>query len=403
MKRNSVIAVFAAFTALAMPAIGHALTAAELVEKHIAARGGRAAWEALGALRLEGSSTGFSQTNPFVLLKTPVGHYHFDHVLGDKRVVTGWDGETAWWENHWYEAGAQKITGSDLGVVMRDIELPLTPFFDLEAAGHEVVLEGDADIDGMAVVAVRLTRKDGTSETWYFDPETFLEVARDSPGSDFGQPMDQRTVFDQFAPVGAGGAVMPHYIESQWYTRHRVLEIESVSTGVSVDESLFAMPPPIGMAPVLSMAGDWTVTAETRQRPDAEWSTATRTATITAELGRGLLRERMVAGDTLWERSLSYDRFRQQYVLTTINDRSPYLDIMRGTLEDGVVAASNLDTGTTRDVFGMKIYGRLTIKEITASGFVIEHESSIDGGEHWFTDARMTYARAGGSAALAAD
>ena len=373
-----------------------ALTVDEVVEKHIAARGGHAAWQGVGDLRMTGSFTGFSQVNPFTLHRTQDGHYHLDHVLGDKVVVIGWDGETAWWENNWMEPGARRISGPDLAVAMRDVEFPLTPFFDLDTAGHQVALAGESTIDGMKVVGVDLTRKDGSNETWYFDPDTFLEVARDSPGSDFGRPMTQRTIFDGFDQVGDAGAVMPHYVESQWYTRHRVMDIERVETGVAVDRNLFAMPAPLGMEPLLALVGSWSVKAETRPQPGAEWSTSERASTITAELARGMVRERLQGQEAVWERSFTYDRFRKDYVVTVINDQTPYLDIMRGALADGVITVSNQATGTTRDLVGRVIHGRLTIKEVGDDGFVIEHASSIDAGESWFQDARLTYSRTGG-------
>jgi len=376
---------------LAAPTAG--MTTDEVVARHIAARGGREAWAATGTLKIAGDFTAFSQTHPFKLYRTPDQRYHLDHMLGDKLAIIGWDGETPWWENHWYQEGAQRMTGADLAVLMRDIEYPLTPFFDLETAGHQLALLGEREIDGSATLALKLTRGDGSEETWYLDPETYLEVARDAPGSDFGQPMTRRTYFDAFQKIPGTEAIMPYYVESQWYTRDRVMDVTSVEIGAEVDDALFRMPPPIGMAPVLSMVGAWHVAVEQRQQPQAPWSSSSQASTITAEFGGALLRERSTAGPVTLERTLTFDRFRKHYVLTSITAQSTYLDIMQGTLEAGTITVSNEESGTTRDVFGLQLLGRMTLHDLSDQGFSMEHETSIDGGKTWFTDARRTYTK----------
>ena len=392
VRRAGLSAILAA--GLALPAT--ALTVDEVVAKHIDARGGKEAWQSVGNVKVTGSFTAFSQINPFTLNRATDGRYHLDHMLGDKLVVIGWDGETAWWENHWFQEGAQEISGVDHAVVIRDIEYPLTPFFHLEEAGHKVKLLGESDVEGTKTLGIELTRADGSTETWFLDPDTFLEVARDSPGSDFGQPMSQRTFFDAFETVGDSAAVMPHYVETQWYTRHRVMEVESVETGVDIADDLFRMPAPLGMAPVLAMAGTWNVAVERRQRPDSPWSSSTATSTITAELGRAMLREEMASENAAHVRTLSFDRFRKHYVLTWINDQTAFLDVLHGTLEDGAITLDNQETGTTLDMFGMNLNGRVTIKDVSDGGFTLEHETSIDGGENWFQDIKLTYTPANG-------
>ena len=78
-------------------------------------------------------------------------------------------------------------------------------------------------MDGIDALVVELTRSNGDVETWYFDPNTHLELARDSKGSDYGRPSNQRTFFDDFREVS--GVQIPHYVEKQWYTRNRIWEV----------------------------------------------------------------------------------------------------------------------------------------------------------------------------------
>ena len=57
----------------------------------------------------------FSKSAPFPLHRARDNKYHLDHVLGEKPVTVGFDGETAWWINLWYQVPwAQKLSGPDL-------------------------------------------------------------------------------------------------------------------------------------------------------------------------------------------------------------------------------------------------------------------------------------------------
>ncbi len=269
----------AALVLLASPL--SAATVDEVIAKHVAARGGDA-WGAIESLKLEGDFTAFSQVAPFTMLRKRAHKVHVDCQMNGNPVEIGFDGEDAWQINGMFNvAWPQKIGGLDHQVLMLDVDLA-TPFFDYKKRGYTAELLENADIDGQEVLQVKLTRPDEFAETWYLDPGTYLEVARDSPGSDFGRPAPQRTVFDDFREVG--GVQIPHYHETQWYTRTRVYEIASVETNVEVDDAIFAMPPPPGMDKLLVMAGEWHVKVEQRPQPGVPWSTSEQTRTVESDL-----------------------------------------------------------------------------------------------------------------------
>ncbi len=371
-----------------------ALTVEEVIAKHIDAHGGLENWQAIESLKLSGQFTGFSKTRPFTLLRQP-GKYHLDHHLGDKHVVIGHDGEQTWWVNGWYGIDwAIPVSGPDLTALERDFDFP-TPFFDYQEKGHQVKLVGEVDFEGQELLQLDVTRADGTEEQWYLDPETGLEVARTSPGSDFGNPMPQQTVFDDFREVG--GVVIPHFTESQWYTRDRVMEIESVEVNVELDQDLFAFPPPAGMAVLAPMVGDWQVKLEHRSRPDAPFEETETSATITSLVDGALIQEQGVDEDGQQVvRTLSYDGFQKRYRMTLINRFTTHLDVQEGELDDdGRLVVSNVDTGTTWQGYGFTFFGRTSFADVSEDGFKVEQEMSMDGGENWFVIQKLTYTRAG--------
>lgn len=169
-----------------LPLPASAMTAEEVIARHVAARGGAEAWARIDSMKISGTFTAFSKSAPFVLQRKRDRRFHIDHVLDDKRVIIGYDGETAWWDNPWRQAGVQRVApGPDLQALISRVDFA-TPLFDHEQLGYRVGLLGEVEFEGLPVIGLELTRPDGAVETWYLDPQTYLEVARLSPARTSG-------------------------------------------------------------------------------------------------------------------------------------------------------------------------------------------------------------------------
>ncbi len=388
-KRNW-LAMIATVALVAAPAA--ATTVDEVIAKHIEAKGGKARWDSVESMRLTGDFTAFSLVHPFTLTRARGDRYLMDHMLGDKLAIIGNDGKKAWWENHWFGEGAAEIGGADLPVIAREVDFA-TPFFEIAEKGHKVELIGESEYEGFPTIAIKLTRADESEETWHLDPETYLEFARTSPGSDFGRALEQRTIFDDFRKVD--GIMLAHYVESQWYTRDRVMVVENVELNPTVDEAMFRMPAPPGMDIFHSMAGDWNVVDEQRQSPQAEFAPSERTSKIEFLMKRALVRESYETAQGAVMRTFSYDRFGKKYRVTRIDDTRGQMDIQEGEIgDDGTLTVSNQETGTSFEVSGLTVMTRTQLKEITDDSFKVEVIVSIDNGENWWTAVKSTYTRA---------
>jgi hypothetical protein len=376
----------------------HALTLDEIIDQHIAAHGGRESWQAVTSMRITGSYTAFSRVKPFTLVRTQDRRYLMDHYQDDKHVVIGYDGEQAWWLNPWYGIDwAIPITGPDRIALERSLDFYPSPLFDYQEQGFEVELADTTELDGRQVLQIKVTRSDGSEETWYLDSETYLEVACDSPGSDFGTPFPQRTYFDDFREVG--DLVIAHYVESEWYTRSQVMEIDTIELDVDVAGIRFAPPPPTGMDRLLPLAGTWSVKVEDRPGAGGAARETMLTMTITSRIGGALLEAHYTNENGIDViSSLTYDRFRKCYRLTRIDSFMTYLDIQEGSFEEGQL---KLDAGpdTSFQMDGRTFHQATVIRDITEDGFVEERLLRIGDNETWITNQRLTYTRIGGAAA----
>ncbi|MDH3743670.1 MAG: DUF1579 domain-containing protein [Acidobacteriota bacterium] len=366
----------------------------DVIGKHIEAKGGRANWDKIESLRATGDFTAFSKVAPFTLHRARGNKYHLDHTMNGGRLVIGYDGDSFWWDNFFFQAGPQPITDAvNLAALEREIELR-TPLFDYKERGFEAELvEGETNFEGILTVAIQLKRTDDSVETWHLDPDTFLEVARESPGSDFGRPMPSRTIFDEFREVQ--GAMIPHWIESQWYTRHRIMDIQELEVNVDLDSGLFSMPLATGMALFQKVLGEWDVKVESKQDPrQPEFDESSRASLITASLNGGLVEERYTDKDGVEAtRAFSYDRYRDHYVLTQMNSAQTYMDMQTGQFDGDSLIVSNVESGTSFDVFGATLHERCTLSNVSEDGFSLQVENSTDGGENWAISQKLTYAR----------
>ncbi len=379
-------------SAVFSPSPAAAMTVDEVIAKHVEARGGLDAWARIDSLKATGSFTAFSKISPFTLHRDRDEKYHLDHVLDDKRVTIGYDGETAWWINPWYEVPwAQKMTGQDLKVFMQEVDFA-SPFLHYQDKGYQVELLGEGDLDGQKALKVQLTRPDASVETWYLDPETFLELGYDAEGSDFGEPAPQRAFIEDFRRVD--GVMIPHFIEKQWYTRDRIMEIDKIETNLEIDDALFHMPLPGEMGVMQAMVGAWTVKAEQRRSPEAPWRESEVTSTIEARMTGTMLEETFVSPQGIEViRHLTYDRYQERYRLTQMNSYTSHLDVQEGTYQDGRLTVSNAETGTSWQGFGRTFHQRLSFFDVTPDGFKAEAEQSVDGGENWFVNRKATYTK----------
>lgn len=153
-----------------------ALTADEIVARHIDARGGRDALAAVdtvvysrGRYR-EGS---YESESAFMALARP-----YLKAVGNPEEAAdlreGYDGST--WE--WYAApGVVLRTVGAAAAAGRHNIWPEGPFVDYEDKGTTITYLGDETIDGRPAFRLRMTLRDGFAREYFIDRETFLVTA----------------------------------------------------------------------------------------------------------------------------------------------------------------------------------------------------------------------------------
>jgi len=371
------------------------MTVDEVIAKHIKAKGGLENWQKIKTMKLSGGYTGFSIAKTFTQIKSRPNKMYMDHHVGEKRIVLAYDGETAWWENEWYDHTKAAVMGPvDAYVTVQDTHFA-TPFFNYKEEGHDVQFLGIGDIDGEEGLVLKLKRKTGEEETWYLDKKTFLEFARQSPGSDFGSPLPQRTFFDDFRLVE--GVQIPFYVEYEFRTRNRVMTVEKVEVNVEIDEGMFKMPFPKTMLPFKTMAGEWAVKTSIKMHRRAEWDPVDLNSSIREFANNTLFIEEVdvpgFMGPAKLLRTYSFDEFQKKFRMTEFSDATDHTSVLEGVVGEDSFEMTNLDSKTPWQGFGRTFYEKRVLINVDDDHFQMDCYLSSDEGKVWFHYLKQEYTR----------
>jgi len=214
-----------------------ARTLDDVLNGHIEARGGRQRLAAVRSLRVVGRYAVNSQYSAMRLLRRRPDRYRLDAQPRGRPLTLAYDGETAWWVDPSAEsARAAEMPLDGVENVLADADFD-GPLIDYQAKGHQVELLGVEERDTGEAYALRVELKRGAVEHWYLDCRSLLAVERISKHWQYNRTWDLHTFFSDFRPVG--GLILPHLIESEFSSMHRLLRIEKVELNPELPDELF--------------------------------------------------------------------------------------------------------------------------------------------------------------------
>jgi outer membrane lipoprotein-sorting protein len=242
MKRRSDLLLLLVLTLLVptlLPAAVGAQTLDEVLAKHAAAHGGLEKWRAVHSLIISGTAVNYSSAGPFVFEWRAPDAFRFEQTALGRKILYAHDGAVTWW--------VQPLLGVDQPAVLADPQATLirravafaSPLVDAASQGNKVELLGKDEVDGQPALKLKMTRKDGSEETWYLDPSTGLELARLDRVFDSAGPKERWTYYSDFRTVE--GLVIAHRQDQEYFIRHVALTVEKVQVNPEIDPGRFAM------------------------------------------------------------------------------------------------------------------------------------------------------------------
>ena len=257
------------------------LSAAAIVDKNVAARGGLQAWRAVHTMAMEGKlGAGGNQraalplpvpdrkANQTILPRRPAQEVRLPFVLQLKRprkmrieltfngqtAVQVFDGSNGWKLRPFLNRRVvEPYTADEMQSesIQSDLDGPLV---DYAAKGTKIELAGMEKVEDRDTYKLKLTLKNGQSIHVWIDAQTFLEAKIEGqPRRLDGVPHPVEVYYRDYRPIG--GLQIPHILETKVLQVARMakgfkdppvpaekITIEKVVVNPKLDEKLFSKP-----------------------------------------------------------------------------------------------------------------------------------------------------------------
>lgn len=257
------------------------LSAAQIIEKHIAARGGLSAWHSLQTLTLSGkmdvgSGDSTARSLSFVQSEMPSAHRRppgkppapepavaaenqvqvpfrlevkrprmsrLEIDFAGKTAVQVYDGSKGW--------KLRPFLNRDDYEPFTDAELKSQsqwqgidgPLVDYAAKGTRVELAGVESVDGHDAYKLKLTLKDGTTQNIWIDAHSFLDVKMEGTPRRMDGKMRTVWIYQRdFRPVQ--GLILPFEMETAidgYHETHKMV-VEKAEVNPKLSDALFTKP-----------------------------------------------------------------------------------------------------------------------------------------------------------------
>ena len=217
-------------------------TADELVNKNVEAKGGMDKIKAINTWRMTGkligggitATAGQENMRPNLVRET--------FSLQGMTAVQAYDGATGWQIQPFGGRKDPELMGDD---DMRDLLIDSDfdgPLVDYKAKGNTVEYLGHDIVDGDDAFRLKVTLKNGDIVYYYLDPDTYLEIHKETQEFIRGSVRESASDLGSYKPIG--GVMYPFSIASgpkndptSWQT----VTVEKIEVNVPLDASDFAL------------------------------------------------------------------------------------------------------------------------------------------------------------------
>ena len=222
------------------------LTAAQIVEKNVSAKGGLQAWRAVQTMSFSGKmdAGGKSKTQlPFVLEKKRPRKTRVELVFANDTAVQVYDGTNGWKLRPFLgRRDVEPYSPEELKSAAFESDLD-GPLVDYATKGNKVELEGVEKVENHDAYKLKLTLKGGQVQHIWVDAETFLDIkVEGTPRRMDGKMRPVWIYLRDYKDVN--GLMIPYVSETEVQGNretHKMI-IESVVVNPKLEDSLFTKP-----------------------------------------------------------------------------------------------------------------------------------------------------------------
>lgn len=222
------------------------LSAEQIIERNIAARGGLAAWHGVQTLTMSGHMDIGGTKNMEVPFRSAMKRPHklrFELEFNGQKAVQSYDGAHGWKVRPYLgrtEAEPYSQEEQQSAAEMQELDGPLV---DCKAKGTKVALEGMEAVEGHNTYKLKLTLKNGSVRHDWIDAKSFLEVKIEGqPRRLDGRLHNVEIFYRDYGPVN--GLMIPYVLETavQGVRATHKMTAEKIEVNSKIDDSAFMKP-----------------------------------------------------------------------------------------------------------------------------------------------------------------
>jgi len=225
--------------AMVVLSVGSAQDLDKILKSHFKAIGQKNL-DKITSIQATGYASAMGMEMPFTMnIKRPDKLKIIVEVQG-AQMIQAVDGETAWSVNPMMGSSAPvELTGAEADGLKENADMD-GQLYEYEKKGHQLELDGSETVNGNDCHVLKLTKKNGNTDYYYLDKESFLiHKIRASTVSN-GMPMEVEAFTSNYKEVN--GYMMAFSTEQR--TGGQIflnLELEKVEVNVEMDDAMFSM------------------------------------------------------------------------------------------------------------------------------------------------------------------
>lgn len=218
-------------------------TAAELISRNLAARGGAERWSKIRTLELRGTFDAWSDPVAMTIERARPAQYRFDHAVLGAPAVLACDAKTPWFAAAAMGAPEAQPIADPWGRNVIEEAGFISRLQQLAEDGVPLEVLGRGDVDGVVAWKLRASPAGVPAEVWYLDAQSGLELMRESTTFDVFSgaiEMPMETYYMDFREVE--GVRIPFREERHFGTRYQWFRIDAARINPKIDPARFAAP-----------------------------------------------------------------------------------------------------------------------------------------------------------------